>query len=263
MTIQAKVATILKSRNAPAEQLAPSEKINIHKGQVLQVGKITPAPHQHLALDLINSDFERGFVYAPHWDYQPKTVTLPASYYYQTDNPSGYGYRECCATSTAIMLNYLLNGKLDATAAKKSIAQPESIYLDVLKNYGDTTDHSANTEALKEFGIESYWSTSLTFDDYYLSIRNSIPLVMGLDYKGPDHGHIVCGVGFQLRDKVIVHDPYGAREGTTDYWLSNLPEAGKFDEYAIGSMTKLWLIGGVGWGRVVTRIDGHPTVFAR
>lgn len=263
MTIQAKVATILKSRNAPAEQLAPSEKININKGQSLQVGKVTPAPHQHLALDLIDAPFERGFVYAPHWNYQPKTVVLSASYYYQTDNPSGYGYRECCGTSTAIMLNYLLAGKLDATAAEKSIAQPESIYLDVLKKYGDTTDHSANTEALKEFGIESFWSTSLTFDDYYLSIRNAIPMVLGLDYKGPDHGHIVCGVGFELRDKIVVHDPFGAREGTTDYWLSNLPEAGKFDEYAIGSMTKLWLIGGVGWGRVVTRIDGHPTVFAK
>jgi hypothetical protein len=262
MTITAKVSTILKARNLPSEQLEPHEKINILKGAILQVSKITPAPHQHLALELIESEFDRGFVYAPHWDYKPTKIVLPAKYYYQTDNPSGYGYRECNGTSNAIMLNYLLNGQLDATAAKNKIAQPESIYLDVLKRYGDTTDHNANTEALNQFGIDSYWSTSLTFDDYYLSIRNSIPMVLGLDYKTA--GHIVCGVGFELRDKIIVHDPFGAREGTTDYWLSNLPEAGKLDVYSIASMTKLWLVGGSGgWGRVVTRIDGIPTVFAR
>jgi len=261
MTITAKVSTILKSRNLPSELLEPHEKINVFKGEVLQVSKITPAPHQHLALELLNSPFKRGFVYAPHWDHKPTKIVLPVKYYYQTDNPSGYGYRECNGTANATMLNYLLNGQLDATAAKNKIAQPESIYLDVLKQYGDTTDHTANTEALNQFGIDSYWSTSLTFDDYYLSIRNSIPMVLGLDYKVA--GHIVCGVGFELRDRIIVHDPFGAREGTTDYWLSNLPEAGKFDVYSIESMTRLWLVGGSGgWGRVVTRIDGRPTVFA-
>ncbi len=261
MTITAKVSTILKARNLPSEQLQPHEKINILKGEVLRVSRITPALNQHLSLELIDSEFSHGFVYAPHWEYQQVETVLPAKYYYQTDNPSGYGYRECNGTANAIMLNYLLNGKLDDTAARNKIAQPESIYLNVLKRYGDSTNHNANTEALNEFGIDSYWSTSLTFDDYYLSIRNSIPMVLGLDYK--DHGHIVCGVGFELRDKIIVHDPFGAREGTTDNWLSNLPEAGKFDVYSIASMTKLWLVGGSGgWGRVVTRIDGRPTVFA-
>lgn len=262
MTIQAKVSTILKSRLAGSQELLPTEKFNIYKGQALQIKSIAPAAHQHLAVELIDAPISRGYLYAPHWNYQEKEIILPASYYYQTDNPSGYGFRECCGTSNAMLANFLLNGELDSEAREKGIAQPESIYLKQLALYGDSTDHDANTRALRDFGIDSYWSTSLTLDDYYLSICSGIPVVMGLDYKGPDQGHIVCGVGFKLRDKIVVHDPYGAREGTTDYWLSNLPEAGKFDEYQIGSIIRLWLIGGLGWGRVVTAVKGVATVFA-
>jgi hypothetical protein len=269
MTIQAKVATILKSRLAPSGELLPSEKLNIFKGQALQTKRVTAAPNQHLLLELVNCQFDRGYVYAPHWEYEDEEIVLPASYYYQDDNPSGYGFRECCATSNAMMVNYLLGGKFDTDAKQAGISQPEQYYLDALQEEGDTTDHDANTRTIRKFGIESFWSTSLTIEDFYTSIRNGIPMVMGLDYKGPNQGHIVCGVGFKLKKRVaIVHDPNGSRLGATNEWISNEPEAGKFDVYGLETLETLWFpkdedgVPALGWGRVVTHILGKPTIFA-
>ena len=269
MTVQAKVTTDLKTRLAQSKDLRASEKITIEKGQALQVKSVIFATDQHLLLNLVNHEFERGYVYAPHWQYEDRQIILPASYYYQGNNPSGYGYRECAATSNAILLNYLLKGKLDADAKREGVSQPESYYLDVLAEEGDTTDHSAHDRALRRFGIDSYWSTSLTLEDYHISIANDIPMVMGLDYKGPDQGHIMCGVGLKLKNRtVIIHDPNGSRLGTTDEWISNHPEAGRFDVYGLETVETLWFprdASGkrtLGWGRIVRSIDGKPTIFA-
>lgn len=266
MTIQAKVNTIFKTSLDDGS----SARINVYKAQALNTKKVVPAPNQHLLIELIDpiSGYDRGYIYAPHWNYEDSEIVLPVSYYYQTDNPTGTGWRECCATSNAMMANALLNGWFDAEAQREKIGQPEMIYLDRLANYGDTTDHAANTKTLRSFGIDSYWSTSLTLEDYYLSISNGIPMVMGLAYKGPDQGHIVCGIGIKRKKRVaIVHDPYGARLGPTDEWLSNLPEAGKADVYGFETLEELWFPDEgngrtLGWGRIVTHIKGQPTVFA-
>lgn len=266
MIITAKVNTVLKAKLAPSEQLMPSEKRTIHKGKSLKIKKLIPVTSQDLLLELIDDKLDRAYVYAPHWEYEKEEITLPVNYYYQTDNPSGYGFRECCGTSNAMMLNYLLNGYLETEAKLDKLSQPEAVYLNRLAEYGDTTDHDANTRAIKSFGVDSYWSTSLTLEDYYKSIRNGIPLVLGLDYKGPDNGHIVCGVGFNTKAKIVVHDPYGARQGATDYWINNggdITEAGKFDVYGLGTFEALWFpSGSLGWGRIVTHINGLPTAFA-
>lgn len=264
MTIQAKVATVLKTRLNGSRDLADYEKMNIYKGQALQVSKITPAPNQHLLLDLKDHRFDRAYVYAPHWNYEQEKVSLSGvSYYYQTDN-GPYGYRECNANSHAMLLNKLRKGWLDNQAKALGLSQPEHIYLEELDRHGDTTSHDAHTAALYNFGIESFWSTSLTFEDLYLSLRNNIPMVMGLDYKGPDHGHIVICKGFDLLLEILeIHDPYGARLGFSDEWISNLPEAGKNDKYSLATAERLWFPrGSLGWGRVVTHINGVETVFA-
>lgn len=265
MTVQAKVATILKTKLLGSAELASHEKENIYKGQALQVKKVTPATNQHLLLELVNHRFTQAYVYAPHWQYEQEQIDLPVTYYYQTDNPGGYGHRECNATCNAMLLNSLLNGWLDAEAATKGLSQPESIYLTELDKHGDTTDHNAQTQALRRFGIESYWSTELVLEDFYRSIRHGIPMVMGLDYKGPNHGHIVLGKGFNLQKRIIkVHDPYGARLGSSNQWISNLPEAGKDDEYGVGTMERLWFPNeSLGWGRIVTHVRGVETIFAK
>jgi hypothetical protein len=273
MKVTAKVDTILKSRlPLSGEVLSKNEKETIKKGTEIEVSSITPDKNDHLVIHLkgantLSSKKPRGFIYRHHWDYPDESVLLPASYYWQTNNPSGEGPRECCGTANAILLNYLLGGELDRQAAQKGISQPEAIYLDRLAHHGDTTNHGANTAASADFGVESFWSTSLTLADLYLALRNNIPMVLGLDYFS--HGHIVCAVGLKLvAGLLIVHDPYGARLGPSNEWLSLLPEAGKYDRYTLDTLCRLWFPKDengddtLGWGRIVTSINGKPTVFA-
>lgn len=258
MQIKSKVDTILKALPLPTSELEPDGKFNIYKDFDLECTNIALEQNDHISVDIDGFPIARAYLYAPHWQIPDDRIILPASYYYQIDNPSGDGPRECCGTSNAILLNWITNGRLDEIARQKRIEQPESIYLDRLAEYGDTTDHNANTAALLSFGIDSYWSTSLRPVDYFEAIRKQIGMVLGLEYKRA--GHIVFGVGFDINKRqLIIHDPNGAREGTTDYWISNSPEAGKFDEYSVDSFIKLWLPDGNGWGRIVTSIDGRPT----
>jgi hypothetical protein len=184
---------------------------------------------------------------------------IPVSYYYQTDNLSGQGYRECSSTSNAALANHLLGNQFDRDAAIKGISQPEQIYIERLRKYGDTTDHNANTRCLQSFGIESAFFTNLTNADYFKSIANNIPMVLGLIYKGG--GHIVLGVGHsENRKSIIINDPFGSRDGKSDNWLSTSPESGKGDVYSLNTFNMLWEGHlGQGYGRRVYSVNGIST----
>lgn len=191
---------------------------------------------------------------------------LKVSYYYQTDNLGGEGYRECCGTSNAALLNAVTDGWLDAEAKRLGIAQPEEIYLKRLfSEYGDTTDHDANTRCLRSFGIESSWRTNLTTADYVRSIDLDIPPVLGFEYK--QYGHIVIGVGYRKKDTknnqpwlAYINDPYGKRAGSSNNWESTAPTAGKLDVYSENTFNMVWK-GHLaeGWGRVVHSVRGKKT----
>ena len=188
---------------------------------------------------------------------------LDVPYYYQIDNPSGEGSRECCGTSNAAMLNFVTGNSLNKEAIRLGIDQPEQIYLDRLRDYGDTTDHGANTRCLSSFGVESQWYTNLTTNDFMKSIDCKIPMVLGLIYKR--HGHVPLGIGYQLeaRNKpwlAYINDPNGSRDGFSDNWLSNEPLAGKRDIYSQETFQAVWQgFSGNGWGRLVFKVNGIPT----
>ena len=188
---------------------------------------------------------------------------LDVSYYFQSDNPSGDGVRECCGTSNAMMLNFVTDNSLDKEAKRLGIEQPEQIYLDRLADYGDTTDHGANTRCLLSFGVESEWFTNLTTQDFMNSINHRIPLVMGLCYK--NRGHVSLGVGYRLERVnepwiAYFNDPYGSRDEFRDSWLSNEPLAGKMDVYSKNTFEIVWQgFAGNGWGRLVSKVNGKST----
>jgi hypothetical protein len=161
-----------------------------------------------------------------------------------------------------MMLNFLLaKARVPSLTelSKGKRIEPETVYLDVLSKYGDTTDHNANTRALKDFGIESYWATNLSFETLLKSLRSGIPLVMGLHYKA--WGHIVTGTGYNFdRSAAIIHDPFGARAGDSDNWAATGGDSGKADIYSDRVLQSLWCSGqNDGWGRIVTSVLGTST----
>ncbi|TAG98731.1 MAG: hypothetical protein EAZ18_00195 [Oscillatoriales cyanobacterium] len=262
MIIQANVNTIFKKYSGDSRILEASDKITVKVGKAFEIETIVPDRDQHskIAFKEPVEGWKEAYIYQPHWTLPTSSnILLMAPYFSQLDNDSGEGYRECCGTSNAIMLNFLLAKAVSFSerAANKGI-EPETVYFDVLRNYGDTTEHDANTKALQEFGVESYWATNLSFEDLLKSLRAGIPLVMGLHYK--NWGHIVCAIGYDFsRNSTVIHDPFGARAGDSDDWAATGGDSGKADPYSDRVLQSLWCNGSDGWGRIVTSVMGTKT----
>ena len=193
------------------------------------------------------------------------SVKLNVSYFTQVDNSDrhfGSGSRQCCLTSNAMAANFILQDRglesLEQRAKRLGFFEPESAYGDVLKTYGDSTDHTANTQALQKFGLESYFSTSLSIDNAIASLDKKLPMPIGLHYKSS--GHIVCLVGYDI-DKGFfwVHDPYGVRAARADYYEAIGGQSGRYDKYSFEIMKDLWTARSDGWGRIFTAVGGKPT----
>ena len=265
--------TFLKKKLLGVTDLADSEKIFIKKDQAFYVTEYSPDRNQHLLLTLASplfakdgkSQLQKVYAYEPHikidGDNLNKLIKLPVKYASQLDNDEvifGPGWRQCNTTSNTMLADYLLGGELTEKAQAQGFPEPESVYMRIVVKYGDTTDHDAQTWALKELGIESYFSYSLSAKDLLLSLKVNIPVVVGFAYKGS--GHICIVVGHDPTNKVwLVHDPYGTRHGSSDSY--DVGVGGQYDSYSYDVMQQVfWDSGGEsGWGRIVTSIKGKPT----
>jgi hypothetical protein len=206
------------------------------------------------------------YIYEPHFKIdgirKDGLIKLPVKYRRQTDNEAysifGPGWRQCNLTSNTMMADYLLDGELSRKAAEQGMREPESAYMRILERHGDTTDHDAQTRALSQLGIESYFSRSLSPEDLLNSLRKGIPVVVGFAYKSS--GHICLLVGHDPEKKAwLVHDPYGTRHGYSDSY--DIGVGGEYDAYSYGTMQQVfWDMGReAGWGRIVTSVKGKPT----
>jgi uncharacterized protein YvpB len=278
-TISAKKSTILKARNVDSGALSRSETVAIADGYVLPIQSILDDKNQHARVKLTQplkandgTEIKEGFVYEPHWnipfEVMPREIKLPVKYRTQIDNSTnlfGTGYRQCNLTSNAMALDYLLHKfgqkDLDTRAIEGGYREAESVYAQVLKKYGDTIYHEAHTSALKEFGVESYFSQTLSIADLIEVLNCQIPAPIGVSYKSS--GHIICVVGYNPEKKFFwVHDPYGSRCGSADSYACLGGNAGAYDTYSLDCMRDIWGDCGnkeSGWGRVFTKVAGQET----
>jgi len=269
----AQADTFLKKSLLGSADLADSEKIFIKKDQAFFVTEYSPDRNQHLLLTLASplttkdgkTRIQKVYAYDPHIIIEGedlnRLIKLPVKYSSQLDNDEaifGPGWRQCNTTSNAMLADYLLAGALTTMAKAQGFPEPESAYMRIVGKYGDTIDHDAQTWALRELGIVSYFSYSLSAKDILLSLKANIPVVVGLAYKSS--GHICIIVGHDPAQKVwLVHDPYGTRHGASNSY--DIGVGGAYDPYSYGVMQQiLWDSGGeAGWGRIVTSIKGKPT----
>lgn len=269
----AEADTFLKKKLLGSTDLANSEKIFVKKGQTFFVTEYSPDRNQHLLLTLASplsamdqeSKLQKVYAYDPHIKIEGedinRLVKLPVKYASQLDNDAsifGPGWRQCNTTSNTMLADFLLAGELTQKAKSQGFPEPESLYMRLVSKYGDTTDHDAQTWALKELGIESYFSYSLSAKDVLLSLKLNIPVVVGFAYKGS--GHICILVGHDPDKKAwLVHDPYGTRHGASDSY--DVGVGGSYDEYSYDVMQQIFWDGGgeAGWGRIVTSVKGKPT----
>lgn len=265
--------TFLKKKLLGATDLTDSEKLFVPKGREFSVTHYAPDRNQHLLMTLASpllaqdgkSKLEKVYVYDPHvrvdGEEAKQLIKLPVVYRSQLNNdPSifGPGWRQCNTTSNTMLADYLLKGELAKQAKEKGYPEPESVYMRIVAKYGDTIDHSAQTRALKDLGIESYFSYTLSGQDVLTCLRAGVPVAAGFAYKGS--GHICLIVGHDPVKKVwLVHDPYGTRHGSSDAY--DVGVGGAFDLYTYDTMQRIFWDQGsaAGWGRVVTSVKGKST----
>lgn len=268
--------TFLKKRLLGSEDLTDAEKIFMPKGKTFLVSEYSPDRNQHLYLKLASpviakdgtTKIDTVYAYDPHikieGEEDRQVIQLNVPYCCQLNNDPtifGPGWRQCNTTSNTMLADYLLQGELTRRAKEQGYSEPESVYMRIVDRYGDTTDHQAQTLALKDLGIESYFSYTLSSKDVLASLRANVPVVVGFAYKSS--GHICIVVGHDPINKVwLVHDPYGTRHGASDSY--DVGVGGPFDVYSYDVMQQIfWDQGGeAGWGRVVTSVKGKPTGLA-
>jgi hypothetical protein len=190
-----------------------------------------------------------------------KIIKLPVKYRSQLDNdPSvfGPGWRQCNTTSNTMLADFLLDGALTQKALDTGYPEPESVFMRLVAKYGDTTSHAAQTQALRNLGIESYFSYSLSSKDLLMSLEKGIPVVVGFAYKASGHICLVVGYDPQKR-QWLVHDPYGTRHGSSNSY--DVGVGGQYDRYSSDVMQQIFWDQGreAGWGRIVTSVKGKPT----
>ena len=269
LKIEAANFTYLKSKPIQSTELHKHEKYTLNQGDSLEVKDAVPTDNQHIEL-IFNSRitiskkiYKSLFAYAPHINiisHMTDEVKLEVPYYSQLDNSThlfGPGSRQCNISSCSMYAAYL-NKESVRLSKELGYNTFEDYYSDVLADYGDTTDHSAHTQALKRFKIESYFSYSLSLGDIIKAIKLSVPVVLGLAYK--NSGHIVVATGYNLtKERVYIHDPYGVRFGSSDSY--EVGAAGDFDPYSFELLKHIWtdLGGNAGWGRICTSVHSKPT----
>jgi len=188
-----------------------------------------------------------------------KDFELDCEHYIQINNTGGTGYRECNGTAHSTLVQYL-TGKLDPAYKSKGYREPEDVYFSVLAKYGDTTDHAAHTKALREFGIESYFSYNTDINELAYVVREGYPVVIGNKYK--KSGHMVTAYGMCEHGFRILC-PNGIRAGSASWWHERFHQnsQAKSDVFSFSLMKKIFTVNGPsdGWARIVTSVNGEKT----
>jgi Peptidase_C39 like family len=166
-------------------------------------------PHQNAALNWLQQasqakTLEGFFRMWQEWQTIPQSATLrlKVPYYQQIDNR--YEPMRTCNTSSCAMVARFLGAKISG----------DDEYYKIVRKYGDTTDHTAQTKALADIGIKSSWHTNLGFEDLDRSLEAGLPIVIGILHRGtlrnPIGGHMIVVIGRTGRKDYICHDPFGS-----------------------------------------------------
>ena len=246
------VATLLKKRPIPGDQLSENEKHAIEVGKTYADCVVLKDEAGHKLLGL---PFGMGnwWTYPPHWEgfaTGPKAtppsatgpVDLKVPFWPQTDNFT-QAERTCNSSSCAMVLEFF---------------KPEGVVNDdqyikklIDGGYGDTTDHQAQGRLLVDYGLKSTWHTNMSIAALEKEIRAGRPVVCGILHRGsesaPTGGHMIVVRGLTSSGDFRVNDPYGScNDG-----YSGPVENGNNAIYSRKMMAARWTPDGAnsGWGR--------------
>lgn len=169
---------------------------------------------------------------------------LSVPYFYQLDN-GPEGDRQCFSSTCAMLLEYLRPGTLSGSNGDVE-------YLEVLEQYGDTTDPQAQIKTLAAFGVKAEFVTNASLATLQEQIAKGVPVPCGWLHHGTSSapsggGHWSLVIG--LRGESTVHnDPYGQANVSGGGYIRTWPTDGKGIEYGKGNWLPRWEVEGPGTG---------------
>lgn len=174
-----------------------------------------------------------------------KILSVP--YFYQLDNQSGAGSRECFSSSCAMIASFY------------NKVESDDEYNKIRKNFGDTTDSMAQLKALKHLGLDAKFITNGNAAIIENEIRNGRPLAVGWLHHGTatkpsGGGHWSVIRGF-IPTHFVHNDPYGEADMTNGGYVSNKIKAGDGIRYSRKNWLRRWEIDGpnTGWAILVNK----------
>jgi hypothetical protein len=176
-----------------------------------------------------------------------KERILNVPYFYQLDNLSNTGYRECFSSSCAMIAAFYDKVKTDDE------------YNDIRKKYGDTTNSTTQLNTLRALGLKAKFITNGNAALIENEIRNGRPIAVGwlhygTTFKPTGGGHWSVIRGFNPTH--FVHgDPYGEANIVSGGYVSTKPKAGDGIRYSRKNWLRRWEIDGpnTGWAILVNK----------
>ena len=183
----------------------------------------------------------------------PSKKQLAVRYFSQRDNAAQSS--RTCNTASCWMGAVYVKSDLWQKSNKNENGDLD-YYLPIVNKYGKTTSHEAQTDALKELGIQSEWRRNLTIEDVKREIDQERPVVLGIFHNGHasspthDHGHMILAVGYDEKS-LLIHDPNGELDVVQGGY--NLGSTrGDFLHYSYKNLRARFEADGpgTGWGRL-------------
>jgi hypothetical protein len=187
---------------------------------------------------------------------KPKTlIDLNVAYYAQLDSVTGEGYRMCFSSTCAMAAEFLRPGCL-----KRPGRQPDDVYLEIVRRFGDTTDAAAQIRALRVLNIEAAMRLDGRIANLVTQLRAGIPVPVGWLHRGDvsfpaggGHWSLVKGWD-EAKGQFIFHDPNGEADLLRGGYVTTAIGSGKNQRYSEKNWGRRWMVGqggrfqpGTGW----------------
>lgn len=210
-------------------------------------------PHQMAAVKRLEEALPEGMLeddadWIEAWKASGIEQQVYAPYFFQIDNKSGQGARECFSSAVAMIAAFYKRVKTDDE------------YNVIRSKYGDTTLVDAQLKALKALNLDAVFIKSGTLIDIENEVTAGRPVLVGWLHKGdltagewpkgPGHWSLI--VGFN-QDELIAHDPMGLPDllqGGHDSWKS-----GEYIHMSRQVFRQRWEVDGAGSGWMILVSD--------
>ena len=174
-----------------------------------------------------------------------KSNPLDVKYFYQNDNKSGTGYRECYSSSCAMLAAF--HGKVSS----------DDEYNVIRGSFGDSTDTAAQLAALDYLGLGASFITNGSSESLKKEIDAGRPVAVGWLHKGPiseptGGGHWSVVIGY-TDTGFILNDPNG--EANLLYGGYSNHTGGAGVQYSYKNWLPRWEVEGSNSGWYLTCCD--------